>query len=451
MRVSKQRNTDCSDKCIKTMEDRCVGKEAKKVMKVLWICNQMPSILARGVGLKAGNKEGWVTGMAHKVSQNRGIEFAIAFPVKQAEMLHGVTEGITFFSFQEDLEHPENYDSGLEASLGLICEEFSPDVIHCFGTEFPHTLAILRLKEWREHVLVHLQGLMVPCSKVYDGGLPGEVIERSTFRDILKKDSIWQQKEKFIKRGEHETEALKLCHHACGRTSFDREYILGVNHNCNYYMVNETLRPEFYEKRWKREEIVSHRIIVSQGNYPLKGVHYMLEAMGILVKEYPDITLHVAGDKITGNRTLKEKLKISSYGKYLLSLLKKYQLEDKVVFTGSLRAEQMRQEFLSSEVFVLPSLLENSPNSLGEAMLLGMPCVATKVGGVPSIAAENEVFFCREMDAVSLADAIRNVFEDSENAVNYGERAHSHAVLTHDAEANYKMLLWVYEKIVGRA
>lgn len=419
-------------------------------MRVLWICNQMPSILARGVGLKAGNKEGWVTGMALKLSQNRGIEFAMAFPVKQAEMLTGVTEGINFYSFQEDTEHPENYDSSLESSLGLICEEFSPDLIHCFGTEFPHTLAILKLKEWRSRVLVHLQGLMIPCSEVYYAGLPEEIIERSTFRDTLKEDSIWQQKEKFVKRAKNEEEALKLCQHVCGRTSFDREYLLSINPNCNYYMVNETLRPDFYGPIWVHENCEKHRIFVSQGNYPLKGAHFILEALGILKEKYPDVTLHIAGDKITGYRSVKEKIKISSYGKYLLDLIKKYHLEDCVTFTGSLPASEMLQEYLSAEVYVLPSVLENSPNSLGEAMIMGMPCVAAKVGGIPSIAEGNEVFLYEGTDAETIAENISKVFENTELAISYGQRAKSHARLTHDGEANYKMLLWVYEKITER-
>lgn len=42
----------------------------------------------------------------------------------------------------------------------------------------------------------------------------------------------------------------------------------------------------------------------------------------------------------------------------------------------------MKERYLKSQVFVLPSSIENSPNSLGEAMLLGVPCIASDVGGV---------------------------------------------------------------------
>lgn len=416
-------------------------------MKVLWICNQMPSILARSVGKKAGNKEGWITGMALALAENRSISLAMAFPVQNGEVHHGVTEGITYYSFSEDLLHPEIYDKGLEASLGFICEEFSPDVIHCFGTEFPHTLAVLRLGEWRNRVLVHLQGLMGPYTEVFEAGLPQDVIEGGTFRDVVKKDSIWQQKDKYAKRAEHETEALRLCRHVSGRTAFDREYLLSVNSSCSYYMVNETLRPEFYGPIWEQRHCQKHRIFVSQGNYPIKGLHFLLEALGILKKKGIDFSLHVAGDCITATDTLKNKLRISSYGKYLRQRMEELELEEDVVFTGSIGPEEMLREYLQAEVCVLPSIIENSPNSLGEAMILGLPCIAAKVGGIPSMATEEEVYMYEAQDAKALAQHIAYVFENPEEALQVGRRARSHALLTHDAKANYKMLSWVYEKV----
>ena len=45
----------------------------------------------------------------------------------------------------------------------------------------------------------------------------------------------------------------------------------------------------------------------------------------------------------------------------------------------------MKERYLKSGLFVCCSAIENSPNSLGEAMLLGLPCVTADVGGIKSI------------------------------------------------------------------
>ena len=45
----------------------------------------------------------------------------------------------------------------------------------------------------------------------------------------------------------------------------------------------------------------------------------------------------------------------------------------------------MKSEYLKSNVYICPSSIENSPNSLGEAQILGVPCVAAYVGGIPDM------------------------------------------------------------------
>ena len=416
-------------------------------MKVLWLCNLMPSIVAKALKKTATNKEGWILGMANQVMKNNDLQLALAFPV-QEEAVHGEVDGIQYYGFPEDSNHPEQYDATLESALGFICEEFHPDVIHCFGTEYPHTLAMLRIKEWKSKVLVHIQGVIELYAKEYCTGLPEDVVEAATFRDVLKKDSIWQQKEKFVARGEHERDVFRLAEQVCGRTDFDKNYVAQVNPSCMYYPLNETLRPEFYGHRWDAEKCRKHSIFVAQGNYPIKGLHFMLEALATIRDAYPDVHLYVAGDCITAYGTLKEKIKLSAYGKYLRNLVQKHGLEENVTFLGSLGVGEILKQYLNSHVYVIPSVLENSPNSLGEAMLLGMPCVASRVGGIPSLATEGkEVLMYDLEDTKALAEHVLRLFEDEKYAGELGAAAAARANLTHDAQANYKMLCWIYETI----
>ena len=88
--------------------------------------------------------------------------------------------------------------------------------------------------------------------------------------------------------------------------------------------MNETLRPGFYTKSWDRENIVEHRIFMSQGNIPLKGLHVVIEALAIVREKYEDAHIVVAGDDIVE----KPFYKIPRYGKYLKTQLEKLHLSD---------------------------------------------------------------------------------------------------------------------------
>lgn len=423
-------------------------------LRVLWICNLMPAFAGRALGMDNSNKEGWIEGCAKLIRQNEEFELGVAFPEKHDgshDGIHKKVKGVSYFGFYEDAGKEEQYDAGVEAALGLICEEFNPDVIQIFGTEFAHCLAMLKIKEWKSKVVIHLQGLMKPCAEEYFAGLPENVVERATFRDALKKDSIWQQKEKFMRRADNEREALLLAEHVCGRTDFDKGYIADINPGCNYYTVNETLRPIFYEHKWDINKCNRHTIFVSQGNYPLKGAHFVIEAVAKLKDKYSDVKLVIAGDKITAYDTLKQKLKISSYGKYLLELIKRHGLEEQVSFTGAIKAEEMCEKFLTSGVFVISSVMENSPNSLGEAMIMGVPSVASNVGGIPSLADDGvEVLMYDPYDVDQLVGRISTIFDDDELALALSEKAKERAMLTHDPKANYKMLSWVYKSVADQ-
>ena len=176
-----------------------------------------------------------------------------------------------------------------------------------------------------------------------------------TLRDLLRKDSLRQQQEKFRLRGEREREILSGCAHVAGRTRFDREGTLAVNPSLTWHRLNETMRACFYEGSWSRKNCRSYEIFASQGDYPLKGFHYLLLAMEEILQEFPQAHISVAGIRITGYDTLKEKLKISGYGNYLRKLMRKKGLAERVSVLGNLTDVQMKEAYLNSHVFVCPS------------------------------------------------------------------------------------------------
>lgn len=415
----------------------------------------LPAI-GRELHLPYSNREGWLSGIFEKVCVSKApFILGVCFPLDRQLKL--TVHGVECFSFVEDLNAPEKYVPELETTFEKIFKDFKPDIIHIFGTEFPHTLAAVRAFHNPAKTLVGIQGLCGEIAKVYMADIPKKVQNQVTFRDFLKKDSIRQQQEKFKKRGMHEKEAIAGCGNITGRTRFDRESTAKINPHASYFPMNETMRREFYTGRWKPDMCMEHSIFSGQGDYPLKGMHFMIEALALLIQKYPDATLTVAGNSVIEHRTLKEKIKLSAYGKYLLSLIKKYKLAGKVILTGKLDAEKMKQQFLKSSVFVCASVLENSPNTIGEAQLLGVPVAASNAGGIPDFIEDgkNGLLFPAG-DAQAIAEKIEALWDRSkdEKGLCLAERISiqetKSARFIYDGENNYLRLLEIYQAIGER-
>ena len=428
-------------------------------MRVLWVCNIILPAIARKLNVGYSSREGWLSGAAEKVLDpelGNDIELGICFPYSGStgEIKVELDSGASCrcFGFNEDTANPQRYDAALETRFKEIIDMFRPDIIHIFGTEFPHTLACARAWNRPERLLIGIQGLCSVYAGKYMADLPDRVQRFATLRDILRRDSLRQQQAKFVKRGEYETEALRLTANITGRTHWDRSETAKINPEAEYYFMNETLRSCFYKDSWSPETCVRHSVFMSQGDCPIKGLHYMLEAMPEVIGAFPDAVLYVSGADVTGYGTLSEKIKISGYGRYLRSLIKKNGLDGHVVMLGKLDAGQMKQKYLAANVFVCPSSIENSPNSLGEAMLLGVPCVAADTGGIPDlmVSGQDGIIYPAG-DIRRLSDAVNEILGKDDVSRLYSISAKKHAYKTHDPEVNFRRLMEIYRNIADRA
>lgn len=436
-------------------------------MRVLWVCNIMLPMVAEHMGLPASNKEGWLTGLAGAIlnaPKKNKIELGVCFPAlgelaawEQEIRMPGTDAIVHAFGFYEDAKKAEVYEERTERRLREIMVKFRPDLIHCFGTEFPHTLAAVRAFDRRERTLIGIQGLCSVYAEHFRADVPDIVWKRMTFRDLARRENLKKQQEKYVQRGVYEIEAIRNAGHITGRTKWDQTYTEEWNPGAKYHFMNETMRSNFYEGCWEEASCQKYTIFVSQGDYPIKGLHYMLRAMPEILKSYPEAEVYVAGNSIiktatqSGINGIKGKLKLESYGKYILELMKETGTLHKVHFLGSLNAEQMKAQFLKSHVFVCPSSIENSPNSVGEAMLLGVPTVCAAVGGIPDIFADGEDGLLYPAGNVKgLAEAVKTMFAGGERVERYRKAERIHARNTHDARKNEAGLMEIYAEIATR-
>lgn len=436
-------------------------------MKVLWICNFMLPAVAERLGYKSNNKEGWISGLASVVLKNRSdnsVELAVASSMPDEcfdegkVMCQGTAraEGseITYYGFKEDTFHPERYTDSLDDSMKAIFEDYNPDIVHIFGTEYGHCLAACRNIDNKAKLLVGIQGLCSVYADAFYADLPDEVINKPSFRDKLKKDNLITARENYVLRGKMEIEALSLAGNITGRTAWDKEYASKFGPQARYHVMNETLRSNFYDSVWDESNIEKHSIFLSQGDYPIKGLHYMILAMPAILEKYPDAKVYVAGNSILKEDKFLGRIKQSGYAKYIDKLLKNNNLKDKVVFLGSLSSEEMKKRFLAGNVFVCPSSIENSANSLGEAMLLGMPCVSARVGGLPSIFDEGRdgIMYggnSLEEKASGIAEGVIKLWSDDQMRAECCANARKHALQTHNPDNNYQRLIEIYSDIMS--
>ena len=414
-------------------------------MKLLWLCNSAPGVVRSHISGKPMSGVNWVD---HVLSGLRSQGFVIRILYRGTGEPGVIDETCSYAAISETPAHI--YVPELEEKFREEIRTFQPDVIHSWGVEYHHALAMVNAAEAEgklPHMVASIQGLCRFLAERYTDGIPETVCRRITIRDFLRKDNILQQQEKFALRGELETKALQKLQHVIGRTDWDHCCALSINPQIRYHFCNETLRENFYENHWDYESCVKHRIFASSCLYPIKGFHYLLEAFAQVVRTYPDATLAVTGSSFLP-KDLKGKLRQGSYERYLASLAKKYHLEEKLVFLGHLSADRMKQAYLDANVFVLPSTLENSPNSLGEAMLLGIPSVSADVGGVRNLMNdESEGLIYESGDVAALADHIIRLFAMEEAAAALGEAARGHALRTHNPETNLRELIKIYEEI----
>jgi len=420
-------------------------------MNILWLTNVVLPEASLLMNEKPSPFGGWFVSASTALANEDNIKLSIAFPkngLSDVMILKG--EKITFYAFPPIKEKDVRLNKK-NIWLEKILDSVRPDIVHIFGTEYAHTLAMVNVCQKKNtNTIISIQGLVSIYTRHYMACLPTSVQNRFTVRDFLKQDNLRQQQRKFMERGKLEIEALQKVKHIIGRTTWDRACTSQINPSAQYHFCNETLRDEFYKHIWDINQCEKHSIFVSQGIYPIKGLHFMLKAMPLILKRFPDTKLYVGGQNITKSDTLKDKLKISSYGKYIKELIRRYNLEKSVVFLGILDEQQMCERYLKSNVFVCPSSIENSPNSLGEAMILGVPCVASDVGGVANLLKHKEEGFVYQTDApYMLAHYICEIFASDDLALQFSTKAREHAMRTHDREANNNKLIAIYRHIIA--
>ncbi len=417
-------------------------------MKILWTVNLIPAEVSVKLGMSAEVLGGWVESMAAQLRKNSEVELGIVCKCEKNINFLETINGITYFSLHYT---PSTSLSELEKKCDKIVSGFKPDIINIEGTEFLHARAMqLTAKKHGIPAVVSLQGILNGQYAYQCGQLQiDDMMFSKSLTEIFSAWIMHLRKTKWYKpRMSSEKEIIENADYILGRTTWDRAHSYAINPKAEYYSCNRVLRKPFYENNWDIDNIQRHSLYVGNGYYALKGVHFAVMALPELIREYPDIKLYVAGYKPYSDNDNRSFLK-KGYGAYLKKLIKDLGVEEHIEFTGPLNAQQVAQKLASVNAYVLCSAIENSPNTLGEAMTVGTPCISAYTGGAPDMAQDGkEALFYRNDDPKLLAWNIKRVFDNDELALSLSEAGKKRALVTHDAEKNAQMLIDAYTDIL---
>lgn len=413
-------------------------------MKILWLTNTLFPAVSKELGLASPVVGGWMYSLAEALLDTYSdIELGIASLYDGTIFRTLKIRGVNYFLVPRSNSN-YRYSSKLEPLWKQVTNDFNPDVIHIHGTEYPHGLAYVNACG-SENVVVSIQGLVSVYQRYYLGGISRKILRGTlTFRDIIRRDSIFKQESKMELRGAYEKQLLKKVNHVIGRTSWDNTHVWANNPGANYHFCNETLRSEFYKHGWEQDSCEQFSIFLSQAHYPIKGLQQMIKAMPFILEHYPNAKVYVAGN----NFLEISNLRLSGFGKYIQSLLNSNGLNGKIIFTGVLSEKEMCKRYLKSNVFVCPSSIENSPNSVGEAQLLGVPCVASYVGGISNMIVNEESGLLYPFDEIEmLAKSVCRIFSEKNLADKLSRNSKVVAMERHDSLKNTSMLKEIYNKV----
>ena len=417
-------------------------------MRVLWITNAIFPAPGKSLGLSYSiSGGGWILALAKQLISIPQIKIAIATVYGGKDIKSLEIENIRYYLLP--VKSKTDYHKSLESAWQNICREFKPDLIHIHGTEYPHGLACMRSCPELNYV-ISIQGLIGPYSRYFLAGIkPWEIVKHITLRDLIKIDSLFQANRKFRSRGIFEKEYILRSNNIIGRTSWDYAHAKTINPSINYHFCNETLRDSFYNStKWNVNGKNDYSIFLSQAAEPLKGLHQVLKAIALLKTEFPEIKLRISGPNILRNTSIFEKIKRGGYGAYIQNLINKFNLNEQVSFVGPLREEQMVSEYRNAHVFICPSSIENSPNSLGEAQLIGVPTISAYVGGIPDMVYHGESGLLYRFEEVEmLAEYIRKVFTNDEMANKLSKNGIQAAEIRHNRQINRDQTINIYNSI----
>ena len=415
-------------------------------MRILWFTST-PSLAASHLNADA-KMTGWVDSLEKHLSGVKDITLGVAFPFGY-EKSDAFTIGTTTYFPVQNIKEKGKYSGIFDRWRHIIepetivnryldvINQFKPDLIHIFGSEAPFGLII---NQTQVPVVVQIQGNLSVCTLKYFSGFSlYDSLIHSNKKSFILGYSTWHQYFTFKKRAARELAFMKACRFVIGRTDWDRSVTRIIAPGSRYFKCDEILRDPFYQVAWTMPEHNKFILFSTLSGSTYKGFETILLCADILKgKMNFDFEWHIAG--------IDESHEIISI---IEKTWKKKFRENNVRFRGSMKADELVSNMLQSDCFVHPSHIENSPNSVCEAMMLGLPTIATRAGGTASIFTDGEDgILVQDGDPYSMAGAILQLSSSPDLKSGFSDKSRRKSFIRHDPRRIITDLIKIYNSII---
>jgi glycosyltransferase involved in cell wall biosynthesis len=415
-------------------------------MKILWFTSTPSKAAAEfGSGYPGG---GWIASLESLVTEENIHEIGICFFYDGDDFKKVSKNGVKYYGIPFQKENSmtrilnRQYGKLKDTKSDLIetiIADFKPDLIHVFGTESGYGEILINKFD---KVLFHLQGLVAPYAGVYFPNDFGgkKILMKSGLSELLRGITFYHYYIMTKRKAAREIKIIKNWKYFSGRTDWDKNYTFLLNPSAKYFHSEEALRNDFFSTQWSVPDNKNSKkaIVIGTTINPniYKGLDLIYKVLDLL-KDH-DITWKVFGSKEDAplNTMVKKIVKINLDGKASLK------------FLGSVGASVLIEELKTCHFFVHPSYIDNSPNSVCEAMLLGMPVLSSSVGGVKSLITHNEDgFLFNPYDKYDLAGLLSSLINDYGRALAAAQKARQTAMQRHSPVEIMKVLNGIYTNI----
>ena len=335
---------------------------------------------------------------------------------------------------------------GIKTNLLRAIEETRPDVIQCFGTEPPygaiaeytavpvviHMMGFLNIY----HASLHLvTGLKAGSGKSASGMLARAV--RRCRRTLFPPKTAPVSREKTANAFELRT--MRANRFFMGRTEWDRNIVKYYSPGALYFHVPEAIKQAAFRAAgtWRYKNREKLRLLTVSSGDDRKGNEIILRCAALL--------RDVVG--------LDFEWRVTGQGEYF----PKYEAytgirrEDvHVELIGLIDTRQVVKELQEADLFIHPSIIDNSPNAVCEAQLVGCPVVASNVGGVPQLVEDGVTgFLYPYSEPHTLAFLIGNIYHEEQLLKRVSAQETAESVRRHDPRRVAEAVMEVYRTVTG--